>query len=413
MKHSKTLFIWLMIVFLFVSACTPQPTAQPAATQAVESPAVPTEAPVQPATPTEAPVQPAITPTVEPSAASTEAPAPPAAAEGSFTVTDALGQTVSFEQPPQRIVLVGKMLFGIADAIYTFPEASKRIVALGSTQQGSGNFIPLIDPTFKNKMMLQGEAGPEQIAAAQPDLVIMKTSQAEKLGKPLQEIKIPVVYVDFETPEQYNRDLVTLGQIFQNEARAKEVIAFYQERVDRVSKAVSGLKEDEKPRVLLIYYSDKDGQVAFNVPPMTWMQTIMVQIADGKPVWEDANPGNGWTKVGIEQIAAWDPDQIFVVSYTKPVDEVLEVLKADPTWQEIRALKENNVFGFAGDLYSWDQPDTRWILGLLWMAGKMHPDLFPDLDIQKEAQIFYQQLYGMDEATFTKDILPTFNGDIR
>jgi iron complex transport system substrate-binding protein len=70
------------------------------------------------------------------------------------------------------------------------------------------------------------------------------------------------------------------------------------------------------------------------------------------------------------------------------------------------------MFGFASDLYSWDQPDTRWGLGLLWLASKIHPDLFPDLDMQHEAQVFYQELYGMDEAAFLKDILPTFAGDL-
>ncbi len=335
-----------------------------------------------------------------------------AGAAGAFTVTDALGRQVTFQQPPQRIVVTGKALFMIADAIYTFPEASKRLVALGDTQQGTGNFVPLIDPGYGDKMMLKSDAGAEQIAAAQPDLVILKSSMAETLGKTLEEVKIPVVYIDFETPDQYKRDLATLGQLFQNEARAKEVAAFYKERLDRVSQVVAGLKEEDKPRVLILYYSDKDGQVAFNVPPMTWMQSLLVQNAGGAPVWADANPGKGWTKVSLEQVAAWDPDQVYIVSYFKPVSEVIAGLKADAQWQELRALKDGKVYGFARDLYSWDQPDTRWALGLLWLAGKINPQLFPDLDIQKEAQVFYQSLYGMDEAAFQKDIVPTFAGDL-
>jgi iron complex transport system substrate-binding protein len=417
MKRSKFLNMCMLTVFLSVSACSALPTTQTAAvTQAVISTATPTAATAE--VPTVAPTATMLPPTEVPTAAPKANTAPvdltvmgTASLTESFTVTDALGRTVTFEQPPLRVALSGRMLFGIADVVYTFPEASKRIAAIGDTGQGSGNFIPLIDPTFNDKMQLGSQSGPEQIAAAQPDLVIMKTSM-EKMGESLEEIKIPVVYVDFETPEQYNRDLITLGQVFQNEGRAKEVAAFYQEQVDRVSQAVSGLKDEEKPRVLVMYYSDRDGQVAFNVPPMTWMQTLMVQISGGIPVWQNANPGDGWTKVSLEQIAAWDPDQIFVISYFKPVADVITGLRADPMWQQIRALKENKIFGFVSDLYSWDQPDTRWILGLLWMAGKMHPDLFPNLDIQKEAQIFYQQLYGMDEAAFTKDIMPTLSGDI-
>ncbi len=154
---------------------------------------------------------------------------------GSFTVNDALGREITFEQAPQRIVLAGKALFMVADAIYLFPEAGQNIVALGSTGQGSGNFIPMIDPTFADKISLASDAGAEQIAAAQPDCVIMKSSNAEKLGKPLEELKIPVVYLDFETPDQYERDLASLGQLFQNPDRAAEVAAFYQGKVDSIS----------------------------------------------------------------------------------------------------------------------------------------------------------------------------------
>jgi molybdenum ABC transporter molybdate-binding protein len=331
---------------------------------------------------------------------------------GSFMVTDALGRNITFNEVPQKIVLAGKALFMVADAIYLFPEAGKNIVALGPTAQGSGNFIPMIDPTFSAKISLDSSAGPEQIAAAQPDCVIMKSSNAEKLGTPLEALNIPVVYLDFETPDQYQRDLKTLGQLFQNPDRAAELAALYQAKVDSITKAVSNLKDDQKPRTLILYYSEKDGAAAFNVPPMSWMQTILVQTAGGRPVWQDANPANGWTKVSLEQVAAWNPDVIFIVAYFNPVNDVVKNLKADPQWQALSAVKNNKVYGFAMDVYSWDQPDTRWTLGLTWVAGKLHPELFPGLDITKEAQAFYKDLYGMDDVAFQKNIQPLLTGDI-
>jgi len=330
---------------------------------------------------------------------------------GSFTITDALGREVTFEKVPSRIVLVGKALFAVADAIYLFPEAGKNIIALGSTQQGSGNFIPMIDPTFAEKITLGSEAGAEQIAAAQPDCVIMKSTNAEKLGAPLEVLNIPVVYLDFETSEQYQRDLKTLGQLFQNPARAEELAAYYQGKADAISSVVSSLTDEQKPRTLLLYYSDKDGEIAFNVPPMDWMQTFIVQTAGGLPVWDDANPSKGWTKVNLEQIAAWNPDVIFIVAYFNPTDEVIEKLKTDAQWQALDAMKNGKIYGFAKDVYSWDQPDTRWILGLSWVAGILHPDLFPEYDIIKEAQSFYSDLYGMDEASFKENILPLLPGE--
>jgi iron complex transport system substrate-binding protein len=333
-------------------------------------------------------------------------------AASGFTVTDALGREVSFDAVPQRIVLAGKALFMVADAIYTFPEAGTNIAALGSTAQGSGNFIPMIDPTFEAKISLDSGAGAEQIAAAQPDCVITKSTNAETLGASLEAISIPVVYLDFETPDQYQRDLATLGQLFQNPDRAAQVAAFYQERVNSITDRVSALEDDQKPRTLILYYSDKDNAVAFNVPPMNWMQTLLVTIAGGDPVWQDANPGSGWTKVSLEQVAAWNPDVILIVAYFNPVDDVVTKLKADAQWQALSAVTNDRIYGFPKDVYSWDQPDSRWILGLTWVAGKLHPDLFPDLDIQEEAQTFYNELYGMDDASFESNIQPILTGDV-
>ena len=326
-----------------------------------------------------------------------------------ITVTDALGRTVTLPRPPERVALTGRGLFMIADAIYLFPEAGSRIVGMGQTNQGSSNFVELIDPDYAQKAALEREAGAEQIAALQPDLVLMKSALAESLGQPIEAIGLPVVYVDFETPAQYARDLDILGQIFQNPARAQEVAGIYAEKAAQIQNAVAGAA---LPRTLLLYYNDRDGVVAFNVPPLNWIQTEMVQMAGGDPVWADANLGGGWTQVTLEQIAAWDADQIFVVSYLKDSAQVVAGLLADPNWQALRAAQAGALHAFPGDLYSWDQPDVRWILGLTWLAGRLHPDRFPDLDIFSEVESFYATFYGLDAAFVEQNIRPTFQGDL-
>jgi iron complex transport system substrate-binding protein len=390
-KTNKQLFIVLLAAMLLSAACTVQATPTVAPATAIPAPATATPAP----------------------ATATPAPATATPAAKSFTVTDAVGRQVLFAAAPQRIVLVGKALFMIADAIYTFPDAMDKVVALGSTAQGSGDFISMIDPNAKAKETLTGDTvGPEQIAAANPDLVIMKSSNQATLGAPLEALGVPVVYVDFETPEQYARDLVTLGQIFKNETRAQEVAKYYTDKLNAITSVTSTLTEDKKPSVLVVYYNTKNNAVSFNVPPLSWIQTTQVIDAGGDPAWKNMELGNSWNIVNIEQIAAWNPDYIFVVSYFSPVNDVVKSLKADPQWSELKAVKDNHIYGFATDVYSWDESDTRWILGLTWMASKLHPELFPNLNIQTEAQTFYQTLYNMDSTTFQSKIVPLFTGDL-
>ncbi|MFZ3070437.1 MAG: ABC transporter substrate-binding protein [Anaerolineaceae bacterium] len=341
--------------------------------------------------------------------ASQQTPQPTPAAQP-VVITDALDREVSLEQAPQRIVVTGKASIMVLDALYMFPEAKVRVVAFEDVTQGDTNFISLLDPEYAQKAFLVRDAGVEQFVSAEPDLVLMKSSQAEKMGAPIEALDIPVAYVDFETPEQYDRDLKVLGQLFQNEARAKELIDYYNGKVEGISTALAGV--DEKPRTLMLYYTDADGAVAFNVPPLSWMQTRMVEMAGGEVVWQDANPGSGWTKVTIEQVAVWDPDTILIVSYNKDPREVVSDLKADPQWQSLRAVQSGSLLAFPKDLYSWDQPDSRWVLGVQWLAARLHPEQFPNTDMVAVAQEFYQFAYGLDSTTFDASIKPTLQGDI-
>lgn len=350
--------------------------------------------------------------------APTEMGSPPSSPEpaeetGPVSVTDGLGRTVQFTEPPRRIVVAGKATLMVVNALYMFPEAQERVVAVTAGNQKPGRFLAFVDPAFDGKILLEPDAGPEQIAPLTPDVVVLRSFMADKLGQPLERLDIPVVYVDLETPEQYFRDLATLGQLLGDEARAGEIQAFYRSRLEAIAGQVEGLGEDQKPRVLLLQYSDKGGEIALNVPPVSWIQTTQVELAGGLPVWTEAAQGGGWTVVNFEQIAAWNPDKIFVVSYDSDSAEIVGRLKADPQWREVlRAVQEGQIYGFAADIFSWDQPDPRWILGLTWLAGKVHPDRFPDLDVPQEVSRFFGQLYGMDEAAIQEHILPSLKGDI-
>lgn len=333
-------------------------------------------------------------------------------AAGPIEVKDALGQIVVLDTPPQRIVQAGRAGLMIVDAIYAFPEAKQNMVALSEITQGLGNFGEVIDPFFAEKTLVSRDTGAEPILAMNPDVVIMKSMLAKDLGKQIQDLGVPVVYLDLETPEQFQRDLTTLGQLFNNPQRAEELKQYYQQKSEWLVSQTKPLSEEQKPRVLLLYYSSQDGQTALSVPPLSWLQTTLVKNAGGIPVWQDLELGGGWTKVNFEQIAAWDADQIYIIAYNDNVVEVTARLKEDAQWQALRAVQQGQLFGFPGDYYSWDQPDTRWILGQLWLASKVQPELFAEIDIMKEAGAFFQTLYGMDETAFTEKILPVLRGDV-
>jgi len=329
-----------------------------------------------------------------------------------FTVTDALGRTTEFKKAPDRIVIAGRGLLMIADALYLFPEASGRVVAIEKIAQGRGDFLDAIDPVFKHKTMLPVEVGAEQILSTLPDVVLLKSYMEPKLGKPLQTLGVEVVYIDLETPEQYERDIITLGKLLQNETRAQEIVVYYRSKKEWISRALADLPESDRPRVLLLYYTERDGKVTFNVPPRGWMQTTLVELAGGKPLWKSMRAAKGWIKVGFEQIAAWNPDYIFITAYFNDPEEVVQRLTTDPKWCSLNAVRGQSIYAFPGDYFSWDQPDPRWILGLLWLSTTLHPASFPLVDLIEETKNFYRVLYGLDKWTYERVIHPLLYGDI-
>jgi iron complex transport system substrate-binding protein len=336
--------------------------------------------------------------------------------DGPVTVTDAAGRTVSLERLPRRIVVVGRGPYMALHLLYTFPEGRSRLIGVESKNAAQSDFIIHVDPNFVDGVVsLAANPNPEQIAALEPDLVLMKSVVMEEMGDALAQVDIPVVYVGLETPEQFFQDVTNLGLLLGNPTRAEEVITFYQSRLDRVTSRVADVPESERPRVLLVDYSDRSAEVAVQVPALAWMQTFQVKAAGGIPVWvSEAQITDGWTVVNFEQIAAWNPDKIFVVmTYDHDMQAVIDNLKADVYWSKLTAVQNGELYAYPMDHFQWNTPEPRWILGYTWLATRIYPNLFADVDMQEEVYTFFNELYGLDRATVDKVIMPKVFLDVR
>lgn len=325
-------------------------------------------------------------------------------------VIDALGRTVKIKMPINRVIITGKGSWPIMTVAYMFPNAKK--VLYGLSPSLNSTLFQTIDPNLADKIVTV-DLSVEEISKAKSDVVILKTTM-RSLGNQLEELGINVVYVDLENLESYVRDLRVLGKIFMDERRGEELAKYYSERFNSIASRVP--PGAERPKVLFLYYSVKGGEVAFNIPGSGWLQTFMVETAGGYPLSKET-PGTGWNTVTFEQIARWAPDIMFIVTYSnKPSpSEVKEKLLKDEMWANIPAIQGGRVYAVPDDcnvaaLGSWDTPGSRWILGLLWMAKKIHPNVFQDLDIEEEAKRFYMEIYGLSKAD-TERIIAQITGD--
>lgn len=320
-----------------------------------------------------------------------------------------LGAQANLPLKPSRVVLGGRAVAMVADALYAFPEARSSVVSVAGTDQGLGTFLEAVEPGFLAKPGLDRTAGAEAYAALRPDLVILKSGMKASLGAGLATLKVPTLYVELETPEDYYADLTALGRVYGAERRAVELIAYYKEIVDRVESTARSARAagGGQPRVLVVQASAG----AYQLPPDAWIQTRMVEMAGGLPVWKGQNPGAGWATAGAEQIAAWNPDVVVVIAYREDAAGSAAAFAADPRFAGLRAVRDGRVRGYAQDFYSWDQPDTRWGLGLLWMSKLLHPERQRQLSLEAEARRFFKLFYGLGDAAFEATILPRAQGD--
>ena len=335
-------------------------------------------------------------------------------------ITDPTGRTVIVPTDPRRIVTAGQAVLMVADALYLFPGAPSRIVGIGRIDQGRGNFLEALDPYYVRRAVLETNVGPEQVASLTPDLVILKSTMKERLGDGVELLGIPVVYVDLETPEQYQRDLLFLGELLGEPSRARDVTDYFASITEetaalarKAARQAAGDGTSGRPTVLFLYASVTGGETAFQVPPRDWIQTTIVELSHALPVWIDDAPVGGWRTVSLEQIAAWNPDVITLVAYRRDVEAVKRSLIAQPAWRELEAVRRGALHSFPVDFYSWDQPDVRWLLGLQWLTSILWPQAFPPGLLRERVYDFYRILYGMDRDSTDRLIYSRLGEEFR
>lgn len=334
-------------------------------------------------------------------------PEPTPQAPVGIEVTDAAGQHLTLAAPPTRLVVAGKGLYMPLHAFAMFPGALDRLAGV-EARGDSTLFLSPLDPAPDGWAELARDPGVEAIAALHPDLVLQKGTEMDERSVALARLGIPSLHLGLETPERYLADVALLGQVLDQPARAEAIAAFFRQRLERIATAVATLPEAERPRVLVLGMHERGGKLAVKVPARGWMQTQQVVLAGGRPVWlDDATVTDGWTIVGFEQIAAWNPD-VLVVCVPRGMDQaaVMADLGADARWAQLAAVQHGRLLRFPQDLYDWNSPDPRWLLGLIWLAGALHPGLFPGLDMRAELHAFYGELFGLEPARVDSWILP-------
>jgi len=114
---------------------------------------------------------------------------------------------------------------------------------------------------------------------------------------------------------------------------------------------------------------------------------LMMERAGARSV---ANEIAGFKQITMEDVLKWNPSVIFVQErYPAVVDEI----KTTASWQTIDAVKNGRIYLMPQYAKAWAiRCRKRW-LGELRMAKELYPERFEDIDMQKEADVYYKEFY--------------------
>ncbi len=305
-------------------------------------------------------------------------------AGGQKVITDQLGREVVIPETINKVagthVYGGKMLFamGQKDKLGFQMQLGADLEALAKVDAAYGAL-----PTALSSP--NGTDSPEAMVSLGVNLVFTDAFRGEEEANIFTNAGIATVAVSGETFEEVYQTAEIMGEIFDCPERAVELKEFIENMRTMVAGRVANLSDEEKPVVLI---SGSGG--VYTAATADMFQHQMVETAGGINAGADLT--GRWAKISAEDIINLDPDYI-VLGSSFGADTVESVL-ADPALQSVSAIRNKNVYIFPSTLGWWDFPLPQSILGIVWTAKTIHPELFEDINIKDTADSVYKFIYG-------------------
>lgn len=201
----------------------------------------------------------------------------------------------------------------------------------------------------------------------------------------LKKHKLSQLHRDLQRPETYIELVRSFGKLANAQTKAEELINYIEEKLNYIRKGLE--KVDYRPRV---YYAM--GKPLFCIKSGR-MENQLVRTAGGKSVNGELEiEGRPGAKISVEVLNKLNPEVIFISSFlSSPVKDFLWNCKIEDI--DVEAVKNGKVYAHLAP--GWDFGSPRWILGLMYIANILHPDVF-NFDLNKEANEFYQNFYVQD-----------------
>ena len=293
------------------------------------------------------------------------------------TVTDQAGREVTIEKEPETLV----SSYYISTSLLMALDIDEKLVGV-ENKAGTRPIYSLSNPGILELPAIGTAKEPdlEGIAALAPDLAIIPM-KSKDYAENLEALGITTIVVNPESQELLMEMIGIVSAATGTTAEAEKLTAFIAEKEAYLTGI---LAEAEKPEV---YLASNSGLLRTAGSGM--YQSDMISLAGGTNVAAEIED-TYWAEIDYEQLLVWDPEYIILASNAEyTVDDVVN----DPNLAGCRAVAEKNIYQIPSDAEAWDSPIPSGILGSLWLANILHPELLTDTDCADIMNEYYETFY--------------------
>jgi iron complex transport system substrate-binding protein len=264
-----------------------------------------------------------------------------------LTVTDVSGEKMTFNAQPKRIVSIT-------------PSETEIVYAVGA-----GDLVAGVDDwsdypaEAASKPKVGGiEMSLEKIIALEPDLVVASWTMSMAMIKQLRELDVMVYASENKSIDDTIAHIQNMGVILNRQTEAKTVVAKMEADRQRVAEVTASITDAQQKKVYLEF------SLGWTVGKGEFMDQLITE-AGGINVADQP----GWYEMSSEKIIASNPD---VILFGTGVEELEKVIRGRSGWDQIDAIKQNQVVGIDDNLLS--RPGPRLTDGLMEVSKALYPE---------------------------------------
>lgn len=276
-----------------------------------------------------------------------------------ITVTDALGNEITIDKKPERIVSL-------------IPSNTETLFALGLNDEivGVSNYDNYPEEALEKEKVGDMDLDIEKIISLKPDVVFAHESSSHNAEEGLNQlrdagIKVVVVH-DASSFEEVYRTIDLMATATGTKEKGDEIIETMKAKIKEIEAKAKEIQPEEQVNV---WVEVEPAPSLYTTGKNTFIDE-MLSIIRANNV---AGDQEGWVQFTEEEVVKSNPD-VIVITYAEYVENAKEQVLSREAWQGVPAVKNNRVYDVHPDLVS--RPGPRLVEGIEELANAIYPEVF-------------------------------------